>query len=89
MIRSGLVCKQEHFNLMDCEVFDNLYSSLVIENDLYDHVSVIFVSLEDGVGDYCELRDRTLHLLLHVEPSTESMIETFERNFFEPVEETT
>jgi hypothetical protein len=82
MIRAGLVCAQEHFDTMSIGDFNKHFCKTVINHPLYDNVSVIFVSIKDGVGDYCTLEDRTLHLVLHVKPSTEDMIVAFERNYF-------
>lgn len=84
MIKCSLVCRDEHFWKMDTEAFDRRYISHVVSHKRYDKVYILFVTLNDGVGDYCELEDRILHLTLHVQPSTEAMIEAFERNFFEP-----
>ncbi len=83
MIKSALVCEQDHFDFMSVGDFNDHYKDTPVEHDRYDNVSVVFVTLDDGVGDYCTLEERTLHLVLHVEPNNEAMVEAFERNFFE------
>ena len=84
MIRCSLVCTEEHFWKMDTEAFCQRYASYVVKHEKYDRAYIIYVTLDDGIGDYCMLEDRILHLVLHVEPSIEAMIEAFERNFVEP-----
>ena len=87
MIKCSLVCIQEHFDIIDTSKFNQHYKDVSINNSYYDRVYVIFVTIVDGVGNYCTLEDRTLHLVLHVDPCNEAMIEIFEKNFLLPVEE--
>jgi hypothetical protein len=86
MIGCTLICKEEHVDKMDVSAFDKHFANIKVAHDLYDEVGVIFVSLEDEIGDYCFIEDRILYLILHVAPSTEAMIEAFERNYFQPAE---
>lgn len=86
MIGCTRICKEEHVPRMDVMAFEKYFSKIKVAHDFYDEVGVVFVSLDDEIGDYCFIEDRVLYLILHVAPSTEAMIEAFERNYFQPVE---
>jgi multimeric flavodoxin WrbA len=86
MITCSRACLEDHIEKMDVKAFIERYSGMVVEHELYDKIGVLFVSIEEEYGDYCFIEDRMLYLILHVAPSTEAMIEAFERNYFQPVE---
>lgn len=67
---------------MDVQTFNKRYEDVPTE---YKEVRVLFVTTEDNVGDHCVLEDDILTLVLHVEPTTEAMIEAFEDNYLLPV----
>ncbi len=64
---------------VDLEGFENSVENIPVKHDLFKEVFVVFVTYDDGEGDYCYIEDQCLFLILHCNPG--KIRETFEENY--------
>ncbi|KAA3623023.1 MAG: hypothetical protein DWQ02_25225 [Bacteroidetes bacterium] len=59
--------------------FEKRVKNIPVDHPLYDEVFIVFVTYDDGDGDYGYIEDRCLYLVLHTKPKC--LLKTFEKNF--------